>query len=159
MIIYAYIHTYIIKNMSIIWQKLCPDTQKHLLSYLMFFDLKNIEQVSKKCISKLQLKQTVQTFIDSHNLIDSIYSIKKPVKKTDYFLQIYYLKSKNVWDYINICSNKRVYTYKKATTGSCFNATYVYRKKNGFTKENSQESVIIYNIYADRCIIQSTNKV
>lgn len=157
MIIYAYIHTYIIKNMSIIWQKLCPDTQKHLLSYLMFFDLKNIEQVSKKCISKLQLKQTLQTFIDSHNLIDYIYSIKKPVKKTDYFLQIYYLKSKNVWDYINICSNKRVYAYKKNTAGP-FITEYIY-KKNGFTKENTQESVIIYNSYSNRCIIQLTTKL
>ena len=145
--------------MSIIWQKLCPDTQKHLLSYLMFFDLKNIEQVSKKCISKLQLKQTVQTFIDSHNLIDYIYSIKKPVKKTDYFLQIYYLKSKNVWDYINICSNKRVYTYKKKTAGT-FNTAYTtYKKNNGFTKENTQESVIIYNSYSNRCIIQLTTKL
>ena len=143
--------------MSIIWQKLCPDTQKHLLSYLMFFDLKNIEQVSKKCISKLQLKQNVQTFIDSHNLIDYIYSIKKPVKKTDYFLQIYYLKSKNVWDYINICSNKRVYAYKKNTSGP-FITEYIY-KKNGFTKENTQESVIIYNSYSNRCIIQRTTKL
>jgi hypothetical protein len=119
--------------MSIILDKLCDDTRNYLLSYLQCFDLKNIATASKHCISKLQIKHAMRTFIETHNLIDC------GLDKTNYFLQIYYLKSKNVWDYINICSNKDVYLYQKK------NCSII----------NGKGRLIIYNSYSDTCIVQN----
>lgn len=135
--------------MTIIWDKLCPDTRKHLLSYLHFFDLKNIEPVSKQCISPLQLKQALRTFIDTHNLIGYIYSIQKPIKISNYFLQIYYLKSKYVWDYMYICSNKDVYKYKMNERNRLI----------PFISRYTQDSLVIYNAYRNTCSIQLTQRI
>ena len=114
------------------WNNTCFNIRNKIYTYLEFFELKHIEVVHKDFIPKYTIKKNLRLFIQQNILQKNM---------DNYYLQIYYQRTKNIWDYIDICSCKDMYTYKKI------------KKKR---KLNTQENIVIYNKYTKKCYIQSS---
>ena len=121
------------------WKDTCFNIQNTIYTYLEFFELKNIEVVHRDFIPKSTIKKNIRLFIQQKILQKNM---------DNYYLQIYYQRTKYRWDYINICSCKNIYTYKKIKKNPVLNSTG--------DQMNTQENIIIYNKYTKKCYIQSS---
>ena len=128
------------------WNIICSDIKQNIYTNMHFYEIKNSELISKHFISKSLIKQQIKDFIEKH-------AILKEKKTINYYLQIYYERTLNCWDYINICSCKDVHIYSKIKKSFNKPSKSIYDSEG--VQLYTQETLIIYNKYTNKCYIQN----
>jgi hypothetical protein len=130
------------------WNIIYSDIKQHIYTYMHFYEIKNSELISKHFISKSLIKQQIRDFIKKHTLL-------KEKKTINYYLQIYYERTLNCWDYINVCSCKDVHLYITIKKRFSKSSKSIYDSEG--SELYTQESLVIYNNYTKKCYIQNQN--
>ena len=118
---------------------LCRDSRNHIYDFLEFYELHNIKRACKNIVSTTEFQKSLHAFMNQYNIVNT--------DEHERCMQLFYLKQKNVWDYINICSDHSVYCRKHR---NCYFNNYL----------SIHNKTIIYNKYTKTLIISSyTNDV
>lgn len=109
------------------------DLKNIIYTYLEFYELNNIKVVHRYFSSPSLIKDRIGMFIKEHNILEK--------ENSNYYIQIYYQRTRNIWDYMNICSCNKIYNHVKGN--------------NKLLKMRADEYLVIYYKYRKECYIQS----
>lgn len=144
-----------------IFDTLSTDNIQYIYAYLEFYELQNIKLVCKNMVSDTTFKTSLQTFIKTYNIILN--------PSYEYCLQIFYIRKPYIWDYINVCTHKLVYMYKRYGYNKLFTnniqlhftkfyiKTIMYDKykQQIIAKTNTSANLYLYNKYKKLFIAKS----